>query len=227
MPTNKPKSPSTIRLAIAERGHRVHNLWYVWSYKHRRSFVLPSDPALYHWALLEADSTVASYELEAPSLTTEIDGVSVTTRFDATVHFKDGHIAWDEVKSQSSKTDIRQELQLKAQAQLAAFNSVQYRLFTLAELQPQLNRVWNCLRMLQVLRAANQFSVADARTRVIPCLVGGVKTIGELRTLAPGDQGLNLAAIFGLVLEAAATIDLDSAPLTDHSTVKLIGGRHA
>jgi hypothetical protein len=212
------ESPRTIRLAIAERGHRHHNIWYVWSYKLRRSCVLPSDAALFHWALLEADATVTSYQLEAPSLVTSIRGEDVGTRFDAEVKFVDGTVTWDEVKWDIAGHDAARNLQLQAQSQLAAQYGIRYRLFTMDDLRPHTNRVWNCLRMLQTLHAAEAFSVASARTCIVSRLLSGPAVIGELRSLDKGDEGLNLAAIFGLLLESAITGDIDSAPMTDQTT---------
>lgn len=213
--------PTTIRLAIAQRGRRLHNVWCVWSYKLKQPFVLQSDVALFHFAVLEADPTVESYEFEAPSLVTETRGEIVGTRFDATVMFSNGAITWDEVKWEIDSGDAEQSLQLEAQAQLAAQHGARYRRFTVELLQPFTNRVWNCLRMLQVLQAAQSFSVASARTCILARLTSGPATIGELRCLDFPDEALKLAAIFGLRLEASATIDLDSGPITDASIVCL------
>ncbi|MFT3850286.1 MAG: hypothetical protein QM739_16920 [Propionivibrio sp.] len=213
--------PTTIRLAIAQRGRRLHNLWCVWSYKLKQPFVLQSDVALFHFAVLEADPTVEFYELEAPSLVTEIKGESIGTRFDARVRFVDGAVAWDEVKYELGSDNSEASLQLQAQSQLASQHGARYRRFTVEMLQPFTNRVWNCLRMLQVLQAAQSFSVASARTCILARLTAGPATIGELRYLDFPDEALNLAAIFGLRLEASATIDLDSGPITDASIVCL------
>lgn len=222
MPKTSWQGPQqTIRRAIAQRGHRLHNIWYVWSYKLRRPCVLPSDSALFHWALLECDSTVASYELEAPSLATEIRGEIVGTRFDAEVTFVDQTIAWDEVKWDIATGDPERDLQLQAQSQLAAQHGIRYRLFTMEILQPQISRIWNCLRMLQILQAAQEFSLASARTGVLSRLLAGPAEIGELRCIDQQDEGLNLAAVFGLMLESAITGDIDSAPMTDRTMVRL------
>lgn len=215
------KQPTTIRLAISARGHRMHNIWSVWSYRLRRSFLLQSDVALFHWALLESDPTIASYELEAPSLATKVSGETVGTRFDAAVTFRDGSIAWDEVKATLESNDPRHKIQLQAQTQLAAEHGAQYRLFAEANLRPHTTRIWNCLRMLQVLQAAQAFSVARARTSVLSLLASEPATIGTLRRIDQGDEGLNLAAIFGLFLETAIVGDIDSAPLTDRTEVRL------
>jgi len=214
--------PKTIRLAIAQRGHRLHNIWWVWSYKLRESCLLPSDAALFHFALLEADPRVVSYVLEAPSLATEMGGALVGTRFDAEVRLTDGTTTWDEVKWDIDSCNSERPLQLPAQAQLAAQHGVLYRLFTVEDLRPHTNRVWNCLRMLQVLQAAQPFSVASARTCVLARLSSSPAMIGELRGVDQQDEALNLAAVFGLMLEAAVTFDLDSGPITDGSEIRLV-----
>jgi hypothetical protein len=208
------KAPTTIRLAIAERGHRLHNLWVVWSYKLQETCLLPSDAALFHFALLESDPTVATFKLESPSLSTFPGNDPVGTRFDAEVFFKDGRISWDEVKADLRTLDEAQKRQIEAQRFLAVTHGVLYRLFSLKELAPHTNRVWNSLRMLQVLHAANGFSVAAQKTLVLSRLCGGSASIKELIELGDGDRGLVLAAAFGLMLDAVIYGDVESAPLT-------------
>jgi hypothetical protein len=122
------ESPKTIRLAIAERGHRHHNIWYVWSYKLRMPCVLPSDAALFHWALLEADTTVASYQLEAPSLVTGIRGEVVGTRFDAEVRFVDGTVTWDEVKWDIAGQDAARNAPAEGPQERGSNDAIQGRL---------------------------------------------------------------------------------------------------
>lgn len=221
------QAPTTIRLAVAERGHKLHNLWSVWSYKLQKSCLLPSDPALFHFALLESDLRVRSYELEAPSLAIRLNHEVVGTRFDAEVHFKDGTVAWDEVKGDVEAIDDAQQKQLEAQAKLAAAHQVLYRLFTINELKPHTTRVWNCLRMLQVLQAAKEFSVAGARTLVLSRLCGGVASIGELIETGGDDRGITLAAIFGLMLDGSVLGDLESTPLTLATKLYRMEDHHA
>lgn len=215
--------PKTIRLAIAQRGHIPHNIWVFWSYKLRKVFLLPSDRAVCYFALLEGDSTVVSYELETPSLVTAVGNAIVGTRFDATVRYRDGSISWDEVKGDIDSRESEPPLQLQAQKQLSAQHEIRYRLFTDDDFLPQMNRVWNCLRMLQVLQAAQSFSVARPRTSVLSRLSSGAATIGELKSLDQNDQALNLASVFGLMFESAITGDLDLRPISDGSIVRLAG----
>lgn len=215
--------PKTIRLAIAQRGHMPHNIWVGWSYKLRKTLLLPSDPSLSYVALLEGDSTVVSYELETPSLVTAVSNTVVGTRFDATVRYADGSISWDEVKGDIDAKASELSLQLQAQSQLSAQHGIRYRLFTYDDFLPQMNRVWNCLRMLQVLQAAQSFSVARSRTSVLSRLSSGAATIGELKSLDQNDEALNLASVFGLMFESAITGDLDSRPISDKSIVRLVG----
>lgn len=215
--------PKTIRLAIAQRGHMSHNIWVVWSYKLRKTLLLPSDAALCYVALLEGDSTIVSYELEAPSLVTTVNNAVVGTRFDATVRYVDGSVSWDEVKRDIDSTAPELSLQLQAQSQLSVLHGIPYRLFTSNDFLPKMNRVWNCLRMLQVLQAAQPFSVARSRTSVLSRLASGPATIGELKSLDQNDEALNLASVFGLMFESAIIGDLDSKPISDGSIVHLAG----
>jgi len=217
-------APKTIRLAIAQRGHMSHNIWVAWSYKLRKTLLLPSDAALCYVALLEGDSTVVSYELEAPSLVTTVNNAVVGTRFDATVRYVDGSVSWDEVKRDIDSTAPGSpSLQLQAQSQLSVLHGVRYRLFTSNDFLPKMNRVWNCLRMLQVLQAAQTFSVARSRTSVLSRLSSGAAAIGELKSLDQNDEALNLASIFGLMFESVIIGDIDSKPISNESIVHLAG----
>ncbi len=216
-------SPTTVRLAVAQRGHKIFNIWYAWSYKLRTELILPSDPALFHVALLEADPNVKTYVLEAPSMVAHMHDEVVRTRFDATVTFRNGSKSWDEVKWDLPTPDSDRPNQIRAQSQLAAENGVEHRIFTAEILARQATRIWNALRMLQVLHAAEDFSVAMGRTSILNRLLAGPSSIGELRQVEKQDEGLNLAALFGLVVEGAISCDIDSAPLSDRTIVSLMG----
>lgn len=221
------RAPTTIRSAMAARGRRLHNLWYVHSYLSDSVCILPSDAALFHFALLEGDPKVLKYELEAPSLETTINGEAVGTRFDAQVFLKDGTEEWHEVKADKTLNEVDNSSQLKAQRLLAEQHGVQYRLFTLKELNSQIVRIWNVLRMLQVIHAAHKLELASARTVAVSHLLLGPLPLGEFRSIHQADEGINLAAVFSLLLDGAVTADIDSAPINDWSLITRVGGDDA
>lgn len=212
---------SSIRVAAAERGHRLHSLALVYSYKNQVTLIVPSIPALFHVVMLETDRNVASYVLEQPTYAAMIDGERVWTRFDATVRQKVGGTTWDEVKGDVAKEALLQTPQIQAQISIAAEHGEQYRLFTLADFRDHQNRIWNGIRMLSTVQRARTLTLATARTAIVARLLHRPATQGELRQFADGDEGLNLAALYGLYLDGRVDADLAAGPVTDLTEFRL------
>lgn len=217
----------TLRLAIAQRGQRLHNLWWLWSPKCKKFLTLPSDAALAHAALQEGDPDVIRYELEAPSYITQVAGITTGTRYDSTVYLTDGSKCWDEVKAEENAAAINDTEQIKAQRLIAQEHGTTYRLFTQKELKPKLNRIWNILRGLQCIAAAQRFQMSASNTVILAHLNAGPSTIGKVRLLGDGDEGINLAALFSLLFRGDVVTDLDSQAIDDESVVVLKDRDHA
>lgn len=214
---------SSVRAAAAQRGKKLHNLWWIWSRKNNEYLILPSDAALCHVALLEGDSQVERFELEAPSYSTQVAGVTIGTRFDATVFFRDGTSAWDEVKAVENAKEVEDSDQIKAQRLLSAQHHKTYRLFTKEDFLPKLDRVWNLLRILQCVAAAKDFPLAAHKTFILAKLGGGPATLRDLELVGDKDVGLLLAATFDLFLDGHVSIDIDSHAIDNFSLVTLGG----
>lgn len=103
--SGKALSPkSSLRKSIRDinrsRGHGNNNLWYFYSPKTDKDWVLPSDVQFVHWLyFLEANPAVMNFDL-APGVTVSSDDEEPRgTELDAIVVFRDGHIEWHEVKA--------------------------------------------------------------------------------------------------------------------------------
>jgi hypothetical protein len=209
------KRESNLRSAIADRGHLIYNVWVGYSHKLKQTLVLNSDVAVCHVVMLETDPHVIRYVLEAPSHVTVLDEKTVRTRFDASVYFDDGTFTWDEVKSDLTAEQAKRSEQLRAQRQIAAEHGVNHRVFTRDDFTRHLPRIFNGLRMLKTLGAARDLSLAVPRTAILAATASGPANHGTFRGLAEGDQGLNLAAAYALLLEGVLTTDLGTGPISD------------
>lgn len=211
---SRPRIPQSLRELVRQRGQRAHNLWVCYAHKLKRDVYLSSDYALCHLVLLECDSQVAKYVLEAPELTTLVHGKEVTTRFDATVIYQDGHQEWHEVKSQVDPDNQHESRQLAAQRQLAIAHATQYRLFTDADFKGKTQRVWNGLFMLSTLAAARTYSLLPYRNAILTKLKGDDYLIQDLLDVVDGDRGLILAALFELHMQGHVALEVDAKPIS-------------
>lgn len=139
--SGKALSPkSSLRKSIRDinrsRGHGNNNLWYFYSPKTDKDWVLPSDVQFVHWLyFLEANPAVMNFDL-APGVTVSSDDEEPRgTELDAIVVFRDGHIEWHEVKAGEVLLDSDSS-QFTAQRKAAALANAQYRIFNEKQLRP-------------------------------------------------------------------------------------------
>lgn len=117
------RSPrSKLRRSIPDiyraRGHRVNNLWLVYSPKTDRDWLLPSDRQLVHWLVfLESDRDVLSFDLAPDPVISHDEIESRATELDAIAIYRDRHVEWHEVKAGAT---LRDSDRSQFQAQVAA-----------------------------------------------------------------------------------------------------------
>ncbi len=91
------KSPrSTLRRLIPDayraRGHRVNNLWLVYSPKTDRDWLLPSDRQLVHWLVfLESNPEVLSFDLAPKPIISHDSNAPRAIELDAIAIYRDRH----------------------------------------------------------------------------------------------------------------------------------------
>ena len=135
------RSPrSTLRRSIPDayraRGHRVNNLWLVYSPKTDRDWLLTTDRQLVHWLVfLESNREVLSFDLAPEPVMSHDAKEPRATELDAIAIFRDRHLEWHEV---IAGTTLRETDPPQFQAQVTAARNAgaSYRIFNDEDLSP-------------------------------------------------------------------------------------------
>lgn len=197
------KSPkSALRRSIPEayraRGHRINNLWLVYSAKTDRDWLLPSDRQLVHWlAFLEANPAVLTFDL-APEPVLSHDGAEQrSTELDAIAVYRDKHVEWHEVKAGT----IRQESdhsQFLAQAAAASEAGAAYHIFNDEDLYPKARLAVRWLKALG-------FAAAIRGQEHVPCRSALVAYVhnregGHVGSIISQMRNYDSAIVLGLLI---------------------------
>lgn len=136
------RSPrSTLRRSIPDayraRGHRINNLWLVYSAKTDRDWLLQSDRQLVHWlAFLEANPEVLTFDLAPEPVLSHEDMEQRATELDAIAVYRDRHVEWHEVKAGTTRQES-DRYQFLVQAAAASEASAAYHIFSDEDLRPK------------------------------------------------------------------------------------------
>jgi hypothetical protein len=129
----KGQSPrSMLRRSIPDvyraRGHRVNNLWLVYSVKTDRDWILQSDQQLIYWiTFLEANPEVITFDLAPDPGGYLEDKEFNSVKIDAIAYFRDHHIEWHDIKAEANRREMSNTLSQKQEA--AHEVGVIYRIF--------------------------------------------------------------------------------------------------
>lgn len=212
--------------AYGQRGKYGSNLWYVYSPRTKRDWVLRSNLEYDHFVLTEADPTVKIVNYAPESITIkDEDGATGTTTFDAEVIRQDGTVEWREVKSLYD-TDSRNQRQRETQTIAARIAGVTYCRYTEEQLHTNLMLLENLRRVLAWVSAARDRSLAsyqlevaailDARRRIV---LGDLHAFGNER-----DFPLYLAAVMQGILDGCLASDIETYPLSEATVVSCMQG---
>ena len=114
--------------AYEVRGHQTSNLWYVYSPRTDRDWLLKDDLKWAHFLLAESDPHIKDINYSPPAEIVRIGDEGQTTEFDAVVTFKDGLTEWREVLGSDAlaKHDIRARYQWEEQVEAALEKGIRY-----------------------------------------------------------------------------------------------------
>jgi hypothetical protein len=146
-----------LKEAVGSRGKLSFNLWYVYSPKNQRDWVLDSDLAYDYYVYLESHPDVASYDLQLEPELVKVGPDNHRTTFDANVFFRDGSREEWEFKNSDELADesaIRAQQQRDAQIASAEERGTIARTRTELELEPVQQRLQNWRRMLTPMSRA-------------------------------------------------------------------------
>lgn len=225
----KTKAPSRLgtqlrgKLAAAYgvRGHQLADLYYVYSPRTDKDWVIRSDLCFDHFVLTEADSTVIDIDY-SPKIEISVMG---TVKFDAIVRYADGATQWHHVLNGPVKPVSEASPQLRALREVAEHEGAQLRCFDESSLHQHETRLWNWRRAIAWMSAARGTALAPYMTELAafihPRGSVALADIAELgaRELFP----LYAAAAFRLVQRGDLVGDLDEFPISMLTTFSAPG----
>jgi len=210
--------------AYSDRGLHLSNLWYVYSPKTDRDWVLRSDLEWGHFLLAESDPDIKDIDYNPSSELVRIGDDNHATTLDAIVRFGDGSIEWREIKRSDAirNGDIRSLQQWEAQVEAASRAGVRYTRYTEREIYACPQRIANWIRVIAWLSAVRGRSIHSESIEIAASLhARGSMSIGEIQDLASGEEGpCFVAAAFKGIQDGIFTSDLNEKPLSRNSLIK-------
>lgn len=214
--------------AYSARGNHKSSLWYVYSPRTDRDWVLRSDLEWGHFLLAESDPRVKTIDYAPGAEIVRVGDENQATEFDAKVTFKDGQIEWREVKRLDSlkKLDIRTQHQWEAQAEAAFRQGIQYVRYTEREIYACPQRIANWARVVAWLAAVRGRSLYYEHVEIVSLIkVRGFVSLDEIQALGSGPEiACYVAAALKGVQDGLFISDLDEKPLSKNTLIKCIGG---
>ncbi len=92
--------------AMVNRGERPYNIWTCYSSKNQKKVVLLGDPEYQHFALMEGDSDILSYEIGGERYMAGEEEDFAGTEPDAIVQLRSGATQWREVSAVEDKHEV-------------------------------------------------------------------------------------------------------------------------
>jgi len=197
------RSPrSTLRRSIPDayraRGHRLNNLWLVYSPKTDRDWLLPSDRQLVHWLVfLESNREVLSFDL-APEPVMSHDAKELrATELDAIAIYRDRHLEWHEVKAGTTlqETDCSQ---FQAQVTAAREAGATYRIINDEDLGPNARLAMRWLKAVGFAAAIRGQEHSLCRSALVAYLNN--KKSGYVRLIVSELQAFDSAVVLGMLV---------------------------
>ena len=203
--------------AYGQRGHHNSGLWYVYSPRSDKDWVIRSDLCLDHFVLTEADPAVVDVDY-APELDIPTLG---SVKFAGVVRYSDGAVQWHHVSSEipppHSEAASRQLLLSDA----AEHAGAQLRCMHPRDLHQNPQRLWNWQRAIAWMTAARGTALAPYMTEIATFIhPRGSASLGEIAELGSRDVfSLYAAAAFRLVQRGDLGSDLDEHPISMLTTL--------
>ncbi len=212
-----------------ERGRMPYNIWYVFSPKTKRDYILESDTALDHFFLLEADPTVESYEIHPETMTAMAGQEVRRTQFDVLVKLRSGRPQLRDLRTDAheevspSHRESERRATREAIASQAGFD---YLVVDEPSLKAHYLLICNWRRAVAFLAAAREISLDSYRNEIMAAVArNGAAEIGRLlEGTAKADEPLYLAAIFERLQHSALVSDLHLKPLSMLTRISFPGG---
>lgn len=229
MPSATHRAPSTkLRAAIYEsinqRYSHAQNIWYVYSNRMRRHWILRNDLQFLHFLLIEFLPDITSFDLAPAPVETVLNDELVEIEFAAKIEYRDGRIECLSIGTDpcAQRPEAMLELNLRQAAAARKLGGV-HRRVSASDIEPQHVRVRNGLRMLRFIVAARHTELSTLRNAVMLRVKGatGPFPLDTLVRALPGHAALATAAVFQLYQMGRLALDIDRNPLTGMTSVGL------
>ncbi len=202
--------------AFEQRGSTLASLWYAYSPKTKRDWVLTGDLAFDHFVSVESDSTIRSADHAPQSKTIYDDGIEREIPVTSVVILQGGDAEWRLVRrSQDLDRDDELMRQFAHDSKLLQASGIRYRLLTDSEIRASPQQLANWRRIIAWMSAARDYTLVEYRKEVIGLLrKRRVLTLRELEEFA-GDAEFPLyaAAVFAELQIGTVHADLMTAAL--------------
>lgn len=211
--------------AYSQRGTHQSKLWYVFSPKTGRDWVLRGTLEWGHFLLVEADPDISDVDYSPPSEIVRVGDDDHATTLDAVVTFKNGSIEWREIKwSDETNGDIRSLHQWEAQVEAASRTGARYVRYSEKEIYacPQLIANWT--RIVAWLAAVRGRSLYSERMEVVAMLdANGTVSLGDIQRLGAAESGAcRVAAALKGIQDGHFIADLTNAPLSINTLISRV-----
>lgn len=213
--------------AYSSRGYHKSSLWYVYSPRTNRDWVLKGDLEWGHFLLAESDSNISHIDYAPPTEIVRVGDEDHATTLDSIVTFKDNIIEWREINhSDAISKDIRAQQQWEAQVEAAVQKGVRYVRYTEREIYSCPQRIANWARVVAWMTAVRGRSLYLERVAILALLDSrGSASIADIQELGTGpESSYFVAAAFKGVQDGIFYCNLDDKPLSKNTIITCIEG---
>ncbi|MFZ6659043.1 hypothetical protein [Undibacterium sp. TJN19] len=216
-----------LAVAYGQRGVGPNSLWYVYSPRMRTDWVLRSDLEWDHFVLAESDPDIVSCSYIHQQKRIVSNGQTLDIPVDVVVTYMDGSTEWRSVRFAGlvSNEQSPASVQLGQFVAAAERTGVSYRLWTEETIRNNHILLTNWRRILAWMAAARDRSLAPYQAELARVLLSDKKiSLGQIETMF-GEASFSLyaAAIFSELQHGVYLSDLDTDPLSTHTTIRVQG----
>ncbi len=204
--------------AYDQRGHAKSCLWYVYSPRTSRDWVLLGNLRFDHFVLTEADPRVKEVDYSPPAIEAQLqDGSIFIAEVDAIVTLVDGTVEWRKIVSEKKLSQVQLENLSVAAAEVGA----RFVPMNEADLNNNPQRLANWRRVLVWLSAARGHLLESYLNEVAVLIdARGTVKLGEIEShFGKPSFPLYAAAVFRGVQNGDFYSDLDTQPLLEETTI--------
>lgn len=203
------KLRASIPDAYRARGHRVRNLWLVYSAKTDRDWLITSDRQLVHWLVfLEGNPEVLSFDLAPEPITRSDDPGRSAAVIDAIAIYRDRRVEWHDVRVEPLR-DEADRSKVVAQTVAAAEIGAIYRIFSDEDLRPKARLATRWLKAVGFAAAIRGQEHGACRSALVSYLHG--RGGGHVRSIISELENFDSAVVLGVLvrLSVLGAVHLD------------------